>query len=135
MKLQYKAWALVLITVGLLTFVAVLVAGKTISRSFSELEVKRAALEGERSRRLLNQQMQGLTATAKDYAYWSDTVAYIDGDKPEYLEENFTTDNMSSLRMTQVLMLDIQGQPVGSVELTAEPSLQPLANDRIRTFM
>lgn len=135
MKLQHKAWALVLITVGLLTLVAVLVAEQSISRSFSKLEAERAALDGERGRRLLNQQMQGLTATLKDYAYWSDTVQYIDGGKPEYLKENFTTDNMSSLHMTQVLMLDVQGRPVGSVELTAEPSLQPLSNDRIRTFM
>jgi two-component system, cell cycle sensor histidine kinase and response regulator CckA len=134
-KLQHKAWALVLVTVGFLTLTAILVAEQAISRSFSKLEAERATLEGERGRRLLNQQMQGLTATLKDYAYWSDTVQYIDGEKPGFLEENFTTDNMSSLRMTQVLLLDVQGRPVGSVEMTAEPALQPLSNNRIRMFM
>jgi two-component system, cell cycle sensor histidine kinase and response regulator CckA len=135
MKLQHKAWALVLVTVGFLTLAAVLVAEQAISSSFSKLEAERAALEGERGRRLLDQEMQALTATLKDYAYWSETVQYIEGEKPEFLGENFTTDNMGSLHMTQVLMLDLQGRPVGSVELTTESGLKPLPQERIRTFV
>jgi two-component system, cell cycle sensor histidine kinase and response regulator CckA len=126
MKLQHKAWALVVVTVGLLTLAAVGLAGRSISHSFAELEADHAALEGERARRLLDQQMQGLSATLKDYAYWSDTVEFIQGDKPDYLDENFTTDNMSSLRITRVLVLDLQGRPLGGVELSREGELHAL---------
>jgi two-component system, cell cycle sensor histidine kinase and response regulator CckA len=128
MKLQHKAWALVVLTVGLLTLSAVGLAGRSISHSFSGLEADHAALEGERARRLLGQQMQGLSATLKDYAYWADTVEYIEGDKPAFLGENFTTDNMSSLRITRVLILDRLGKPLGGVELSPDGELGPLSD-------
>jgi two-component system, cell cycle sensor histidine kinase and response regulator CckA len=55
-----------------------------------------------------------------------DTVEFIQGDKPDYLDENFTTDNMSSLRITRVLVLDLQGRPLGGVELSREGELHAL---------
>lgn len=126
MKLQYKAWLIVVATITGLTGVSVLVSQHSISAAFEELERHHGQLESERARRLLNQQLSGLTATLKDYAYWNDTVDFVQGRQPEYFNDNFGTDNMKSLGITSVLILDSGGAPNASAELTAEPALRPL---------
>lgn len=131
MKLQHKAWGLVLATVGLLTLTAVGVSGRFISATFSAMEMERAADEGERARRLLDLQMDGFLATTKDYAYWSDTVAFVQGKRPEFLEENFTTDNMKSLRISEVLVIDQTQAVLGSVRLVDQESLAKVSEDRV----
>ena len=127
MKLQYKAWLLVVATIGALTLASVLVSRHSISKSFEDLERKQFQVEGERARRLLNQQLEGLTATMMDYAYWTDTVEFIKGSRPDYFGENFGTDNMKYLGISHVLVLDVLGRPVASAELTSEPSLRAVS--------
>lgn len=89
MKLQYKAWLLVISTIGVLTLASVLVSRQSITASFEHLESDQFRVEGERAGRLLNQQLQGLSATLMDYAYWTDSVEFTKGQKPDYFEENF----------------------------------------------
>ncbi|MDP3347446.1 MAG: CHASE4 domain-containing protein, partial [Hydrogenophaga sp.] len=127
MKLQYKAWLLVVVTIGLLTTASVLVSQHSISRSFEDLERRQSQEESERARRLLSQQLEGLTATIMDYAYWTDTVEFIQGSRPEFFTENFGTDNMKYLGITNVLVLDALGLPLAGAELTAEPALNPIS--------
>lgn len=126
MKLQYKAWLIVVATITGLTGASVLVSQHSISAAFEELERHHGQLESERARRLLNQQLSGLTATLQDYAYWTDTVDFVQGRQPEYFTDNFGTDNMRSLGITSVLVLDAGGAPSASAELTAEPALRPV---------
>jgi two-component system, cell cycle sensor histidine kinase and response regulator CckA len=130
MRLQHKAWVLVLATVGLLTLMAIGVSGRSIASTFSAMELERAGVEGERARRLLDQQMDGFVATMKDYAYWSDTVEFVADQKPDFLEENFTTDNMKSLRISSVMVLDRQGSVQGGVRLVDPETLGALESGR-----
>lgn len=129
MKLQYKAWLLVISTIGVLTLASVLVSRQSITASFEHLESDQFRVEGERAGRLLNQQLQGLSATLMDYAYWTDSVEFTKGQKPDYFEENFGTDNLKYLGIDHVLMLDVLGRPLAGAELTAEPSLRPVSEN------
>ncbi len=126
MKLQHKAWGLVLATVGFLTLIAAGVSERSISSTFSTMEVERAALEGERARRLLELQMDGFVATLKDYAYWADTVQFAQGENRGYMEENFTTDNMHSLRISGVAVLNQRGEDVGDLRMVDRDTLGPM---------
>lgn len=134
MKLQRKAWLLVISTIGVLTLTSVLVSQHSISASFEDLEGRQSRLEGERASRLLNQQLEGLTATLMDYAYWTDTVEFTQGSLPDYFTENFGTDNMKYLGITNVLVLDTLGRPLASAELTAEPALRPVSENMSQTL-
>lgn len=131
MKLQHKAWVLVLATVGFLTVVAIWVSARSISGTFSTMEIDRAAIEGERALRLLDQQMDAFSATMKDYAYWSDAVELVEGTNPGFIAENFTTDNMRSLRIFEVLVLDRESKVRGSVRLVDADTLGSVSADRV----
>lgn len=129
MKIQYKAWLLVVTTISLLTLASVLVSQHSITNSFEDLERRQFQEESERARRLLNQQLEGLTATIMDYAYWTDTVEFIQGSRPEFFTENFGTDNMKFLGITNILVLDALGLPLAGAELTSEPALKSISEN------
>ncbi|MCB2018373.1 MAG: response regulator [Hydrogenophaga sp.] len=131
MKLQYKAWALVLVIVGLCAFGAMLGARYIVGKSFASLETDRAQREGERARRVLDQQAQALAATTRDYAYWVDAVEFVRGRKPGFMKENFEVDNLGYLRVSEVAIFNAQGKLVSSVTLDDEGALAKVAPERI----
>ncbi len=124
MKLQYKAWLLILAAVGVVTLLAIVVTGQTISRSFAALEDERALHEGERARRILSQQAHELLTTTIDYAYWDDAVRFVRGQDDAFLDDNITEDNMKYLRLSEVLVLDGTGQPKAAARLVDGEELQ-----------
>lgn len=124
MKLQHKAWLLILAAVGVVTLLAIVVTGQTISRSFAALEDERALHEGERARRILSQQAQELLTTTIDYAYWVDAVRFVRGQDDAFLDDNITEDNMKYLRLSEVMVLDGTGQPKAAARLVDGEELQ-----------
>jgi len=128
MKLQHKAWLLILAAVGVVTLLAIVVTGQTISRSFAALEEERALQEGEHARRVLSQQAQELLTTTIDYAYWDDAVRFVRGQDDAFLDDNITEDNMKYLRLSEVLVLDGTGQPKAAARLVDGKELQPVSS-------
>ena len=131
MKLQHKAWALVLLAVALCAGGALVGARYIVQDSFSRLETEHAQREGERAKRVLNQQVQGLSATTQDYAYWEDAVEFVLGRRPDFLVDNFGTDNMGSLGITGVLVTDGQGRVLATLKREDENTLSRLSDERI----
>lgn len=140
MKLQYKAWALVFAIVGLAAGSAMLGARYIVGESFAQLESDRAQREGERARRVLDQQVQALSATVRDYAHWVDAVDFLRGRKPAFMNENFDVENLGYLRISEVAVFDARGRLVSSVTVDEQgrraavperrvESLQPLVGE------
>lgn len=125
MKLQHKAWGLMLLAVGLLTLMAIAASSLSILTSFSDLEQRRGLREGERARRLLDQQLQELLTTTMDYAYWDDAVQFVKGQDDSFLRENITEENMKYLRLTEVLVLDRGLEPRAGARLVDDDRLLP----------
>ncbi len=120
MKLQHKAWALVLIVVGLCAGGAMLAARHIVDASFEKIEAERADREGERARRVLNQQVLALAATTRDYAFWGDAVDYVQGREPSFMADNFDAENLGYLRVSEVVVFDARGRVLSSVARPTE---------------
>lgn len=131
MKLQHKAWALVLVVVGLCASSAMFGARYIVGQSFEQLDADRSAKEGDRARRLLDQQLQSLSATARDYAYWGDAVDFVHGRKPQFMAENFAVDNLGYLRISEVVIFDERAKPVTSVAIGDKANLVQVSAERI----
>jgi two-component system cell cycle sensor histidine kinase/response regulator CckA len=131
MKLQYKAWALILIIVAIGSVGIGLGARYIVGESFVRLEHERAEREGERARRVLNQQHQALTATARDYSYWIDAVQFVTGSHPSFITDNFDTENLGYLGVSEVVVFDVRGQAQASVAQEGEDGLREVAGDRV----
>jgi signal transduction histidine kinase len=120
MKLQHKAWALVLTIVGLCAGGAMLGARYIVLESFEQIEAERTVREGERARRVLNQQLLSLAATTRDYAYWGDAVGFVQGRKADFMADNFGSENLGYLGVSSVLVFDARGRVLDSVDVTGE---------------
>lgn len=131
MKLQHKAWALILTAVAVCAGGALLGARYVVQDSFSRLEAEHAAREGERAKRVLNQQVQGLSATTQDYAYWIDAVEFVRGKRASFMADNFDTDNMGYLRISEVLVIDGRGRVLATLKRESEERLSRLGAERI----
>ncbi len=119
-SLQHKAWLLMIIGVGALTSVEFWFSSHNTTTSFATLEQSRALRDGERARSLLQQELQNLSASGKDYAWRTDTVQFIAGKNLSHLNDNFTVDSMRLRKISGVLVFDVQGRLVGSTALTDE---------------
>jgi signal transduction histidine kinase/ActR/RegA family two-component response regulator len=131
MKLQHKAWALVLVIVGLSAAGVMLGSRYIIGDSFAQLQADRAAQEGERARRVLNQQVQTLGATARDYAYWGDAVEFVTGKKSDFMSDNFDAENLGYLRISEVVVFDAQGRALATVASSGEDGLAEVPAERV----
>lgn len=120
MKLQHKAWVLVLVTVGIAAASVILGARQIVNDSFDQLEAQRAEREGERALRQLQQQLDSLGGTAKDYGRWLDAVDFVLGKRPSFMRENLHVGNMGDLRLTYAVMLDPQGRTFASTRVQGE---------------
>lgn len=131
MKLQHKAWALILIIVAIGSVGIGLGQRYLVGESFDRLEHERAEREGERARRVLNQQHQALTATARDYSYWIDAVQFVTGTRPSFMTDNFDTENLGYLGVSELVIFDVTGKVQASVAPEGEDGLREVPGDRV----
>ncbi|MDO8903727.1 ATP-binding protein [Hydrogenophaga sp.] len=134
MKLQHKAWVLILVIVGLCAGGAMLGARYIVRDSFDRLEADRAATEGERARRVVDQQVQTLSATVRDYAFWVDAVAFVQGQEAGFLRDNFDTENLGYLGVAEVVVLNAAGNTVATVALVGGDELGEVDADRVNAL-
>jgi two-component system cell cycle sensor histidine kinase/response regulator CckA len=134
MKLQHKAWALILTTLALSACTAMLGARYIVGDSFSKLEAASASREGERARRVLHLEVKALSATAQDYAYWNDAVAFVRGRKPDFMSENFEAENMGYLRISEILVFGRDGRAFETLGKKRDGTLSTLSNGRTAAF-
>ena len=132
MKLQHKAWALVLTIIGLAALLMIFGARYAVSESFTQLESDRATREGERARRMLDQQLSTMTATVKDYAYWVDAVAFVNGRNAEFVDENFDAASLANLQVSEVMFFDSNAGLLASVTVLPDEQLGEVAPERAR---
>ncbi len=134
MKLQHRAWVLVLMIVGCAALGAMFGARYIVSDSFRQLEAEQVDREGERARRLLAQQLAALQATTQDYAWWSDMVGFVQGRLPAFADDNFAADSLGSLRISDVLVLDRFARVVTALGRDGDTML-PLSAERTDPLM
>ncbi|MBT9465888.1 PAS domain S-box protein [Hydrogenophaga sp.] len=135
MKLSYKAWALVFVTVGVCSLLAVMGARWIMSASFTNLETQAAFAEGERASRLVNQQLRGLAAQVRSAAYSADMVSYAAGSRSNELNNLFDVTKMSDMGLSGVVVFDKAGRYVGSVasgQMGWSDQLDPNLIDQLR---
>ena len=132
MKLQHKAWALVLAIIGLAATLMSFGVRHAVSESFAHLQSERATREGERARRMLDQQLSTMTVSVKDYAYWVDAVAFVNGRKAEFMEENFDAANLANLQVSEVMFFDSNADLLASITALPDEQLGEVAPERAR---
>ncbi|TKB23492.1 HAMP domain-containing protein [Desulfopila sp. IMCC35006] len=92
-----------------------------IMPSFMELEKETAVKNAERALGAIDRELDQITPSVSDWAYWTDTYDYVKGENPDYAEENFDVgDTLAGLGMNFLAIYDIAGKAVWSQALNLE---------------
>jgi signal transduction histidine kinase/CheY-like chemotaxis protein/sensor domain CHASE-containing protein len=122
MKLQHKAWLLVLLISGFAALGLTLGSRSQVEVTFDQLMEDRAALEGERARRLLLRELFNLSSAVKAYAHSEDAVKFATREpgSSHFMADYFHAANMATLRLSDVVMLDSDGSVVSSTAMSPD---------------
>ncbi|MDP3848176.1 MAG: EAL domain-containing protein [Pseudomonas sp.] len=103
-----------------------LVSSLLLAQRFDAFEAAQYRQELARVRAVIEQDSQALSATISDYAAWDASYRFIHNHDPAYLEENFTVESLTNLRVDGVVILDLAGQALAALALTPD-TVTPLA--------
>lgn len=106
MSLRRRTLLLVSLTVIGLVILLYGVSNAILLRSFASLEETSVQNNLSRVQNAINDDLDTLEATGRDWAYWDDTYNYALGENASYVEENLYDSVFLDYRMNVVLFLD-----------------------------
>ncbi|BDA83014.1 signal transduction histidine kinase [Aureimonas sp. SA4125] len=84
----------------------------TVMPSFLDLEGEVASRNQSRVLQALQSQEAQVSASARDYAFWDDSYAFMAGEKADYLAKNVNADSIKALSLNYFLTLDTTGKVI-----------------------
>lgn len=88
-------------------------AQRLIDRSFQAFEIARAEVEAERMQTILAGVGESFGRTALDYSRWDETVEFVAGRNPGWLDEQLTPDVLAHFHANLIVVVDRALKPVG----------------------
>lgn len=111
------------------------VSGHGFMRGLAAAERREAEEVAQRAARIVEAEIENLRRTARDYAEWNDTVAYVATPNPGYEEGNWTTESMGNVQVDMMMIFAPDGSLAGGacVPRAAAEVVRPGA-DQIAAF-
>ena len=107
------------------------VAGRSITRSFSELEAGNAERLGHQLQQAFIAEMNQLRGNAGSYAVWDDAADFVTSGSRNFLDTNFTASVLSTMHVDVAWIVDAEGHELYSamVERGTGELLSPAPRD------
>ena len=98
---------LIIIALSVLLVAGLATAGYFIVyREFERLEAKHAQADLNRAKASITGELERLSATARDWAFWDDTYQFVARDQKAYITANLMDNTFGNLRVDFMLFLD-----------------------------
>lgn len=85
-------------------------------KSYRDVERKRAVDEGLRAANAIQNELTGLSSSAKDWAAWNSTFSYMKTRDPAFVNDNLDASALANLNINALIFLDIHAKPVLAYE-------------------
>jgi PAS domain S-box-containing protein len=99
-------------TMAILMLILIVSARFIITNSYTRFEQQDTRTHVELALNALTNDLANLQRTAVDYGTWDDTCVFMQDRTPGYLERNYTDSTFINNRLSLVMLVDKQGQPV-----------------------
>jgi len=113
-QVTISRWLLVrMALVALVATLSAITVGQVLLSAFVRgIEVERIRELVQRKSQVLQESARGLQVSARDYATWDGSADFVNGLRPDFLEENFTATSMDNLGVDLVLLAGTTGESV-----------------------
>ncbi|ABM02088.1 periplasmic sensor diguanylate cyclase/phosphodiesterase [Psychromonas ingrahamii 37] len=97
-----------------------------LATSFDAFDVSYYENELKRVAGVLKQNQLSFELQIKDYAHWDDTEAFVSGDYPVYIEENFTPISLANNKISGYLIARLDGSFAAPPMILSDDALIPM---------
>jgi two-component system, NtrC family, sensor kinase len=87
---------------------------KVLLPGFVDLERDAARTDMERVAHAIRRELDLLLVTARDYGNWLDTYRFMQGDNPDYVSANMTSESLATLRINAIAFITPAGRYIFS---------------------
>lgn len=107
--------------ISIVTILAVLISAMSyvsfmiLSQGFSQIEINRGRLSGERFLEVFNSDLENLSTKLSDWSSWDDTYDYMRDKNPEYEDSNLKVLTLDNLKLNMLVFFNIDGTIAKSV--------------------
>jgi len=112
MKIRGKTLIIIGVTVICLIGLLHVVATTVITNTVARLEEQATSQNVDRFVGALSHELDNLNSTARDYASWDDTYAFVQDNNTDYIDSNIVESTFINLRLHFILFVNSTGQIV-----------------------
>ena len=112
MKIRGKTLITIGVTVICLIGLLHVVATAVITNTVARLEEQATSQNVDRFVGALSHELDNLNSTARDYASWDDTYAFVQDNNTDYIDSNIVESTFINLRLHFILFVNSTGQIV-----------------------
>jgi len=112
MTLRRKTLLTIGMTLGVLIATAYGVASLIFLNRFAELEIEQLHAGVQRVQRVINNQLERLESTTRDYAAWDESFNFILGHEPTYVRKYLSDDMFRNYNVDTIVFMPLRGDPV-----------------------
>ena len=110
MTLRRKTLLIIGITIISLIVIISFASQEILMSSFEQLEQNEMHLNVERFSSAILDNISNISSTVSDWAYWDDTVDFIEGSYPEYIDDNLSGTTLENLQLNFMLFINSSGE-------------------------
>jgi signal transduction histidine kinase len=126
MTLRRKSFFIISATLAGLVLLLYGVSRLILLDSYQQLERSAVVADTERVSNSINSQLQQLGRTTVDWAYWDDTLEFVQGRYDEYINDNLTIDTLVNLDLNFTIYQDRHGQVIFSKFVNLEEEIETM---------
>lgn len=124
MSLTRKVTSIVILVFVLVGLLSLGIQHLVIMPSFLALGEEEANKNAQRALEAISRELDQITPSVSDWAYWTDTYKYVKGEMPEYAEANLdlgdSLDTLNGMKINYLALYDTSGKAVWSGALDLE---------------
>ena len=106
-----------------------------LDRDFADLETAFVTKNVVRAENVVRDEVQKLDDTVVDWALWDDTVAFLNGTMPGYVDVNLNERSIAALRLAFILFLNNGGDVVWAQSLTPAGKYDNIVPEGLRPYL
>jgi len=111
--------------VALLSLALALVLSDSVLNRFLELQKSAAVSQVRTVLQAIDQRVDNVSNLASEYAVWTDTYEFIEGQRPDYLGDNFGASAMKASPLDFIVFFDHDDQPLAAIFTDQDDNIIP----------
>jgi signal transduction histidine kinase len=126
MTLRQKTLFIIGLIFAMLVLLLFFLVRSILLSSYDELQTRSTREHLQRAINTLEREVNRFAISVDDYARWDDSLAFVQGELPEYADDNLASETFLALQVNFMLFTDTTGQVVFSKGFDREANELPL---------